>query len=280
MTALRASRKVTGPLLGAALMLALPAGPVRAADPPANQGSLDARVSRLEKLVENGTLVQMVNRLDQLEAQVRDLRGQVETQEHALEQLRSRQRDLYVDIDRRLRRLEVAGQAGQSANQTGSAQSSGQSSAPDQGTSASGGPGQGAASGSSSDTAAARDAYQKALGVLKNGQYQQAAKAFESFIGTYSDSAYADNAQYWLGETYYVTRKFPQSLAAFRKVISQYPKSSKVPDARLKIGYILYEQQKWDKAREALSQVVHDAPDSTAARLAQDRLQRMKREGH
>ncbi|MGA7799936.1 MAG: tol-pal system protein YbgF, partial [Gammaproteobacteria bacterium] len=136
------------------------------------------------------------------------------------------------------------------------------------------------AAGAGASSAAVRAAYQKALDILKDGQYDQAATAFEGFLKAHPDSQYSDNAQYWLAETYYVTRKYSQALAEFQKVLSKYPRSTKVPDAQLKIGYINYEQQNWTVARQALNTVLKEAPGSTAAQLAQDRLDRMKREGH
>ena len=89
----------------------------------------------------------------------------------------------------------------------------------------------------------------------------------------------ADNAQYWLGESYYVTRDFAAGLKAFRLVVDKYPDSRKLPDALLKIGYCDYELQNWKTARAALGQVAQQFPDTTAARLAQQRLVKMDGEG-
>ena len=103
--------------------------------------------------------------------------------------------------------------------------------------------------------------------------------AFQQFLVTYPDSELADNAQYWLAETYYVTRQFDEALAAFKVVIHDYPRSRKVPDALLKMGYCNYELKRWDAARGALNQVRTDYPETTAARLAGQRLERMEGEG-
>ena len=66
----------------------------------------------------------------------------------------------------------------------------------------------------------------------------------------------ADNAQYWLGEAYYVNKSFPEALVAFQRVVDNYPQSRKLPDALLKIGYCNYELKDYSAARAALSQVV------------------------
>jgi tol-pal system protein YbgF len=122
-------------------------------------------------------------------------------------------------------------------------------------------------------------AYDKALAILREGRYTEAADAFNRFLSGYPGSELADNARYWLGETYYVTRDFDRALQAFRELVSNYPQSPKIPDSRLKIGYIQYEKQDWRAARLELNGVVTDYPGTTAARLAADRLDRMKKEG-
>lgn len=122
-------------------------------------------------------------------------------------------------------------------------------------------------------------AYEQALNILREGRYADAAQAYRQFLATYPNGRYADNAQYWLAETQYVTRQFPQALEEFGKVVNGYPNSTKLPDALLKMGYIHYEQGDWKAARESLQAVKQRFPDSTAARLAGERLQRMDREG-
>lgn len=122
-------------------------------------------------------------------------------------------------------------------------------------------------------------AYEQALNILREGRYADAAQAYRQFLANYPHGRYVDNAQYWLAETQYVTRQFPQALEEFGKVVNGYPNSAKAPDALLKMGYIHYEQGDWKAARENLQGVTQRFPDSTAARLASERLQRMDREG-
>ncbi|MDZ7787334.1 MAG: tol-pal system protein YbgF [Halofilum sp. (in: g-proteobacteria)] len=130
----------------------------------------------------------------------------------------------------------------------------------------------------SQDTNAERKAYDAAFGLLKDGRYSEAASAFSDFVEKYPEGPYSDNAQYWLGESRYVTRDFGAALEAFRKVVSNYPDSAKVPDARLKIGYSLYELERIDEAREALEQVMQEHDNSAVARLAEERLLKIKEE--
>ena len=76
-----------------------------------------------------------------------------------------------------------------------------------------------------------------------------------------------------------MTQAFGQALGEFEVVITRYPNSRKVPDALLKVGYCNYELKQWDEARAALKRVQGEFPETTAARLAGQRLQRMTEEG-
>ena len=117
--------------------------------------------------------------------------------------------------------------------------------------------------------------YDAAYRDFTRGNYQLAIAGFEDFLQHYPDSDLADNAQYWLAETYYVQRQFTTALPAFELVVNSYPNSIKLPDALLKIGFCNYELSQWDQARTALERVVREFPDTTAARLATQRLERM-----
>ena len=125
-----------------------------------------------------------------------------------------------------------------------------------------------------------RDGYRDAFDFLKQRKYPQAVNAFNELLRRFPQGQYADNARYWLAETYYVQRNYPAALAEFDRLVQLSPASTKVPGALLKIGYIQYEQEAYDQARAALQQVVAKYPDSTEARLAKSRLERMGRERH
>ena len=131
-----------------------------------------------------------------------------------------------------------------------------------------------------STAAEEKAAYDQAFQALKELRYADAAGKFQSFLDLYPNSEYSDNAQYWLGESYYVTRNYDIALAAFQNLMDRYPESPKVPDALLKMGYTHYELKQWDSARAALTQVQESYPDTTLARLAESRLRGMRMEGH
>ncbi|NIP18192.1 MAG: tol-pal system protein YbgF [Xanthomonadales bacterium] len=123
-------------------------------------------------------------------------------------------------------------------------------------------------------------AYDDAFQSLKELRYSDAAEQFSDFLAAFPGSEYADNAQYWLGESYYVTRNYEIALEAFESLLAQFPESPKVPDSLLKIGYTHYELKQWELARAALTQVQDQYPGTTLARLAESRLRSMRLEGH
>ncbi len=115
---------------------------------------------------------------------------------------------------------------------------------------------------------------------MKEGQYDRAIDAFQKFLVVFPASQLADNAQYWLGEAYYVNKAFPEALVAFQRVVEKYPQSRKIPDAMLKIGFCRYELKQWDPATQILSQVATQYADTSAGHLAQARLDKMATEKH
>ena len=124
-----------------------------------------------------------------------------------------------------------------------------------------------------------RAEYQRYYEALRAGNHSYAVTGFRNFVERFPGHDFADNAQYWLGEAYYVTRDYSTALGEFTRVVAEFPDSQKVPDALLKIGYVHYELKQWDQARETLSQVAARVPGTTVARLAEQRLQRMRQEG-
>lgn len=247
---------------------AAPAPVVEASDAVAVTKSLESRVVRIERLLENQTLVEMATRLDTLQQEVDRLLGKIDEQNHELESLKKRQRDLYLDVDTRLRNIEEARTAAPASSTVGS-----EVPVPMPVTAP---PALSAPSAEPADPATERAAYERAFELLKQGRYDLAVAAFKAFVETYPRGHYADNAQYWLGEANYVQRNFQAAAAEFGRVVDGFPDSDKRPDAMLKLGYTLQELGQNDKARATLSNVVSSYPNSTAARLATKRLQDLK----
>lgn len=243
-------------IVGVAIALLPVVGGGVAAD---NQGDLERRVQRLENILDGDQLVELLDRINELERQVRELRGTVEEQNHRLSQLQERQRNLYADIDQRVRTLELDQDRAVAAPETVE---------------------QAVADPASEAEGSEREDYQEAFNTLRDGRYEAAAEAFTAFLEQHPDSDYAANAQYWLGEAHYVNRDFETAIDAFEQVLAEYPDSAKAPDARLKIGYTQYEMEDYEAARETLNEVREAYADSAVGRLAEERLVRMREEGH
>ncbi len=265
--------KLAGNLLAAAVALSL-AVPV-AASTKEDIAALNDRMSRMERVLESRGLMQVVQDLQLIKEELSQLRGQNEVLQHELKQLKSRQRELYLDMDRRLQGLEAGGAstAPAVAAATGGAIAV-TSAKPAQ-------PATQAKPATSANTLEAeRKAYKRSFELLKEGRYEQSATEFRAFLKKYPDSGYAANAQYWLGEAYYVSKKYSEALAEFKKVVKDYPQSSKIGDARLKLGFTYYELGNWEQARKTLQALSKDEKGSSIGRLADKRLKRMSDEGH
>jgi tol-pal system protein YbgF len=219
---------------------------------------VDQRLGRVERVVNNQSLLELSQRIDALETQLRSVRGEAEELQNGEQTLSKQQRDLYADLNHRVAGLESALKAASAGGTLAGGDSA-------DGAAVAGG------AGASSDQAA----YGHAFDALKASDYAGAIAQFRDFLKTYPHSALADNAQYWLGEAYYVTRDFDSAAAAFRAVGEQYPQSRKAPDALLKLGYTQFEQKHLADARTTLGLVVQRYPGSQAAQLATERLQKM-----
>jgi tol-pal system protein YbgF len=238
---------------------------------------LDARIERIERLMTNQGLLELANEMEALRADVRGMHDSIDKEQNEREVGRKRLHDVYLDLDARIKALEARSAV------TGAA-------APAEA------PADVAPVPATAPTAAAprpvatapipgadgtdRGDYQAAFTLLKDSQYDQSIAAFSKFIVDHPDSALADNAQYWLGEAYYVNRDFPTALAAFQRVVDRYPQSRKLPDSLLKVGYCNYELGRWDLAKAALKQVTASYADTPAGHLAQLRLEKIQSENH
>jgi tol-pal system protein YbgF len=239
---------------------------------------LDTRLARIERVMANQSLLDVANQLEALRADVRGMHNDVDQLNNSLESGRKQQRDMYADLDHRLKNLESRSSA---AAASGAAPAAGSPPAGESAAAAGAAAAGAAAAGASpADSGEDKGAYQAAFNLLKDGQYDRAIVAFQKFLVAYPDSSLADNAQYWLGEAYYVNKAYPEAEAAFQRVVDKYPQSRKLGDALLKIGFCRYEMKQWQSAREVLGQVVARFTDTPAARLAQQRLDKMSAEKH
>jgi tol-pal system protein YbgF len=249
--------------------------------------TLSDDMSRLGRLVDNRAMLDMIQQVEEISEEVGLLRGDIEIQGNDINEIKKRQRELYLDIDRRLRDIESGATAAAPRGQisipqvdsTASSTSSQQTptvTPPTTTTTQSTTP----APTPSVTQSEEKAAYQAAFDTLKEGRYKQAKTELSAFLKKFPNSSYAGNAQYWLGEAQYVTRNFEQGIIEFERVINNYPTSNKLPDAMLKLGYTFYELKQFPQAKSILRDLRDRFPTSTAARLATKRLDRIRKEGH
>lgn len=210
---------------------------------------IEDRLVRVERVVNNQSLLDLNAQVAQLRTEVNSLRGDVETTQFNVDGLAERNREQYVDLDRRIEDLKKGAVI---------------------------------APGGGGDAVAAvdpRTAYQQAFELLQERRYDEAQIAFGRFIEQFPEHALADNAYYWLGETGYVSGDFDGAITSFNEVVTRFPESQKVSDALLKIGFSQFEKKQFTAARKTLDRVVDSYPDTTAARLARQRLDQMTQSG-
>jgi len=260
------SKKIVGQLVA----LSIVSGAASAALPPVVDGNVRGQVDSGGSAA-GSSMVGMYNRLEQLQLEVQQMRGQLEEQAYLIETLKKRQRDLYLDTDRRLVQLESGTTSSPMADQSSSSGLVQGVSTPAS---------QPVMSEATQSNGQDKVAYDKAFSSLKSGQFQQSIIDFSAFVSAFPNSAYVPNALYWLGEASYVNRDFKRAVTEFNKVISQYPSHSKAKDAMLKLGFIQYENKQWKQARETLEKVTASYPGTTVASLAKKRLERLSQEKH
>jgi tol-pal system protein YbgF len=234
-----------------------------AADLPVAQ-----RLELLERRVNR--ITDLTLQLDEVRRENRQLRGEIENLGHEIEQLKRKQRDIYLDIDQRLSASPSGG---------GAAPAAVSPSAPSAGTGAGPPAVASRAPAGSIDRAQVEAEYQAAYDLLSPQQkrYQEAARAFAAFLDRHPQDELAPNAQYWLGEAHYVSQNNAEAQAAFEVVVDRYPASTKAPGALFKIGRLQQAAGRGDAARASYERILRDYPDSPAAGLARQRLQQFAR---
>jgi tol-pal system protein YbgF len=229
------------------------------------QKDLDERVAALERQLKSGALVDLANNVEGLKGDVAKIRGQIEVLTYELDQSQKRQRDLYVDLDARMRKLEGApGPAAADAAPATAAVAAAPSVA------SSGASSVGSAGATSSLTE--QRAYDTALDQFKRGDFQGAITGFTALVKTYPKSALAPSAQYWIGNAHFARKDYKAAIASQRQLLLAWPDSPKVPDALLNVASAQSELGDNAAARRTLEELIGKYPQSEAAAKAKQRL--------
>src|SRR3954467_10463649 len=215
----------------------------------ANQRTVEERLGKIESAAtDRGAILELSSQLEALRNDIARMRGQLEVLANQAESADKRQKDLYPDIDTRLRKLEQTRE--QAATEKPPA----------------------AATTEVEASPAENKAYQAALEQFKLGNYPLAVSAMQGFLVTYPLSPLASNAQYWVGMAYSGQRDYKNAIAAQRKLLSTWPDSAKAPDALLSIASSQETMGDRRGAQKTLEELVARYPTSSSAASAKQRL--------
>jgi len=278
--------------------------------------STDERLERLERRLESSALLELSNQNEQLRREIQRLTGRIDELEREIEGTRRQQRSLYQDLDQRLQALggetvempaedtAVPGDEAPLVADTprldraleGEMEAPAEVEEPTAPVTGEGPEDERDALAEAEEmlseaesrtdaedtprepTGDAGEAYREAFNLLRDGRYARAGDGFRSVIEQHPDTTEADNALYWLAESYYVVRNFDEAKGYFTQVAED-SNNNKRPDAMLKLGYIHYEEGNYADARGILETVRDEFSGTTVATLAENRLNRMRDEG-
>ncbi|MDP1952418.1 MAG: tol-pal system protein YbgF [Betaproteobacteria bacterium] len=223
--------------------------------------SLSGRLGKIEDAAKTQPVLALAAEIEKLREEMRSLRGQIEILGNNIDGVTKRQRDMYVDLDQRLRRFEqpvaaIAPAAGAAAP---------------------------AAAAETAKTASAatvsvdeNETYERAQGQRRIGNYQGAITAFQGFVAKYPKSTLAPRAQYWIGDSYFNLRDFKNAIASQQKLLASYPESASVPDALLNMASSQLEAGDTAAARKTMDGLIARYPASDAAEKARRRVANLR----
>lgn len=186
--------------------------------------------------------------LDEMQLEVNELRGAVELHTHKLEQILQRQRELYLEIDRRVESLAKAPMPSAEVSEP-----------------------------VVNETQLESEMYDGAVNlILKEKKYDEAIPEFRAFLKSYPQSEYAPNAHYWLGQLLFNKRDWGAAEQHFEQVVKFYPDSGKRADSILKLGVIAQKRSNIAKATQLFEQVISEYPNASEKRLAETRLKSIR----
>ena len=216
-------------------------------DDEARRAILDVRTKvdgMQQSKADNSAVLELSNQNDQLRQEIARLNGQIEVLSNEVANIQQRQKDFYVDLDNRLRKLEpqVVAVDGKDATVELSEQRT----------------------------------YDNALALFKAGDYKKSGAAFADFLQRYPQSAYAPSAQYWIGNAYYAQRDYKNAIAAQQALLKKYPGNPKGADALLNIASSYTELKDKSAAKKTLESLVAQYPNTPSAQTAKERLANFK----
>jgi tol-pal system protein YbgF len=118
--------------------------------------------------------------------------------------------------------------------------------------------------------------YDVNMEIYRKEKYEEAIVGFKNFLKKYPRSKLADNAAFWIGESYMALKQYEQAILSFQKVIKKYPRGNKVPNATLRQALAFYELNDKTSAKLLLRKLIKKYPRSNEAKIARSKLKSMK----
>ncbi len=204
---------------------------------------IDPLVARTDGKADTKSVLNLGSEIERLRADIAELRGQIELLSNDLANAQRRQRDLYADVDQRLRAIE-----------TRTAQSA-------------------AADNRQAELAASEQrAFDEGLSQFKAANYGGAIQSLSTFLQRYPDSVYLPQAYFWLGSSHFAQFDCANAMPAFQTVVSRFASSPRAADAMLNIAICQLDRKDKGAARETLDNLIRKYPNSPAASAARERL--------
>jgi tol-pal system protein YbgF len=220
---------------------------------------LETRVLKLEDAIKQQTrsMLDLQSRIDALNTEIRNLRGQGEEATHGLQDAEKRQKDFYVDLDTRLRHFESAEEAAKEA----AAKEAAAAKAP-----------VAPVSTDPADPVPEDRAFETGYSLFKAGNYENAVKAFQDFVKKFPDSARVPDANYWLGNAQLAMKDYRNALDTYQGMLKDFPETPKAADVMYGIARCQYGLKRPVDARKTLKKLVTKYPASEAAAKAKKLL--------
>lgn len=224
------------------------------------RNEFNGRVSKLESGAR--AQLELADQIELLKAEIARLRGENEVLSNDLANAIKRQKDFYVDLDNRLRKLEPHADAAAAAPQPATA-------APAAAPAAAVAPPVTAA-----DPAAESRDYEAALTQLRGGKYKEAATGFIGFIRRHPGSSFQPSAHFWAASSLYQLKDNAAAAEYYAKVANQWPDDNRAPDALLGLASAQQAQGDAKAATRSLERLAAKYPSSSAAQIARQRLKK------
>ena len=212
---------------------------------------LEARIVSLEAVIKSGSLNDMLNQIELIKQDVSKLRGDIETLRHLNATVEQRQKDLYQDLDGRLRKIEEKSSTNNTTtpNKSAEATLTPEVKAP-------------------SD----QEVYDQANTLLDSLKYKEAFQAFTDFIKQFPNSALLPDAKYGLANTQFNLKNYKASIGTYQKLLDQHPEFAKNPEALLDLANAQIQLALIPEAKKSLKDLIKKYPQSDLIKNAQKRL--------